>query len=94
MNAASADILHIWCCEREKKFNKNLLKKFHTNSMISIQACTYQGNNSLLHFSMHYHHSILCVFKFEACMTVFSQTLCQKKDSVQQHDPFLFLSEL
>lgn len=77
----------------QQNFTPKIPYKWH-NIYSGMHLSKLQSSNSLLHFSMHYYHSILCVFKFEPCMSVFPQILCQKKDSVQQHDPFSFSSEL
>lgn len=96
MNATSPGSLHIWYHDREKKFDKILLQKFHTNGIISIQARIYQSYKTVSLFSI-----FPCTIIIASCVhlnlnlaCLFFHKFSAKKDSVQQHDPFSFLSEL
>lgn len=97
INAASPGSLHICYADREKKSNKILLLEFHTNGIISIQACNHQIYRVVTLFSIFPSTIIIasCVYlKLKLAWLFFHKLSAKKKDSVQQHDPFPFLSEL
>lgn len=66
VHATSPGSLPLWYSDREKKPNTILLNKVPYkwyNIYSGMYLAKLQSSNSLLHFSMHYYHSILHVFK-------------------------------
>lgn len=81
VNAASPGSLHIWYPDREKKSNKILLQKFHTNGIISVQACNHQIYRVVTFFSIFPSTIIIapCVYSNLKLAWLFFHKLSAKK---------------